>query len=117
MFFLSVLFFRSFISSDIRKVGVCKEAEKLSDPGLSIQVPHLFDLVLASSAPSTTTRYSYGWTRWRRWAQSKRGVSFMPARPLCIAMYLLELTEGIQEFGFINGVDNVNWPPYRDSKS
>ena len=24
---------------------------------------------------------------------------------------------GIQKFGFINGVDNVNWPPYRDSKS
>ena len=23
----------------------------------------------------------------------------------------------IQRFGFINGVDNVNWPPYRDSKS
>ena len=23
----------------------------------------------------------------------------------------------MQEFGFINGVDNVNWPPYRDSKS
>ena len=21
------------------------------------------------------------------------------------------------KFGFINGVDNVNWPPYRDSKS
>ena len=21
----------------------------------------------------------------------------------------------IQIFGFINGVDNVNWPPYRDS--
>ena len=21
-----------------------------------------------------------------------------------------------QKFGFINGVDNVNWPPYRDSK-
>ena len=20
------------------------------------------------------------------------------------------------KFGFINGVDNVNWPPYRDSK-
>ena len=20
-------------------------------------------------------------------------------------------------FGFINGIDNVNWPPYRDSKS
>ena len=23
----------------------------------------------------------------------------------------------IQKLGFINGVDNVNWPPYRDSKS
>ena len=23
----------------------------------------------------------------------------------------------IQKFGFINGVDSVNWPPYRDSKS
>ena len=22
-----------------------------------------------------------------------------------------------QKFGFINGVDNVNWPPYRDSKT
>ena len=26
-------------------------------------------------------------------------------------------TSRLQEFGFINGVDNVNWPPYRDSKS
>ena len=24
---------------------------------------------------------------------------------------------GLQKFGFINGVDNVNWPRYRDSKS
>ena len=23
----------------------------------------------------------------------------------------------VQKFCFINGVDNVNWPPYRDSKS
>ena len=23
----------------------------------------------------------------------------------------------IQKFGLINGADNVNWPPYRDSKS
>ena len=23
----------------------------------------------------------------------------------------------IQKFGFINRVDNANWPPYRDSKS
>ena len=58
-----------------------------------MRLPHLLDFVLASSAPSTTTRYSYGWTRWRRWAQPIQGVSFMSARPLCIATYLLELTE------------------------
>ena len=48
----------------------------------------------------------------------------------CRTKPLLELNEGvvsketvvlrrwgssIQKFGFINGVDNVNWPPYRDS--
>ena len=27
------------------------------------------------------------------------------------------LVANVQKFGFINGVDNVNWPPYRDSKS
>ena len=26
-------------------------------------------------------------------------------------------TCSIQKFGFIKGVDNVNWPLYRDSKS
>ena len=70
-----------------------KEARKLSDPELSIQVPHLLDLVLASNVPSTTSKYSCGWARWRRWTQSRQGVSFMPAHPLCIALYLLQLTE------------------------
>ena len=31
--------------------------------------------------------------------------------------YLEQYVNGKQKFGFINGVDNVNWPPYRDSKS
>ena len=30
---------------------------------------------------------------------------------------LLRWGSSIQKFGSINGVDNVNWPPYRDSKS
>ena len=91
--FPSVLCFRSFISSDISKVGVWKEARKLSDPELSIRVPHLLDLVWTSNAPSTTSKYSCGWARWRRWTQSKQGVSFMPAHPLCIALSFLQLTE------------------------
>ena len=46
----------------------------------------------------------------------------------CTAMYIMnEVSKetvvlrrwgsSIQKFGFINGVDNVNWPPYRDYKS
>ena len=29
---------------------------------------------------------------------------------------VLDSGTSVQKFGFINGVDNVNWPPYRDSK-
>ena len=29
----------------------------------------------------------------------------------------LATEQKLKKFGFINGVDNVNWPPYRDSKS
>ena len=65
----------------------------MSDPELSIQVPHLLDLALPLNAPSTTSKYSCGWARWRRWTQSKQGVSFTPAHPLCFALYLLQFTE------------------------
>ena len=30
-------------------------------------------------------------------------------------MVLRRWGSSVQKFGFINGVDNVNWPPYRDS--
>ena len=43
---------------DISKVGVWKEAQKLSDPELALRVPQLLDLVLVSNVPSTTTTYS-----------------------------------------------------------
>ena len=82
-----------FILPDVIQVGVWKEANKLCDPALSARVPQLLDLVLASNAPSTATKFSYGWNRWSRWAQSKRGVPIMPACPLHVALYLLELTE------------------------
>ena len=82
-----------FILPDISNVGVWNEARTLCDCELYVRVLQLLDLVLASNAPSTTKKYSYGWSRWRRWAQSKQGVPHMPSRPLHIALYLLELTE------------------------
>ena len=35
-----------------------------------------------------------------------------PVSQSCLSPQML-----YKNFGFINGVDNVNWPPYRDSKS
>ena len=32
-------------------------------------------------------------------------------------MVLRRRGSSVQKFGFINGVDDVNWPPYKDSKS
>ena len=37
--------------------------------------------------------------------------------PASVNFCLSSANSGTQKFGFINGVDNVNWPPYRDSKS
>ena len=48
----------------------------------------------------------------RDWAQvSNKGVVSKET------VVLRRWGSSIQKFGFINGVDNVNWPPYRDSKS
>ena len=58
--------------------------------------------------------------------------NFLKGLEQCQDLFLVSINEGvvsketvvlrrwgssIQKFGFINGVDNVNWPPYRDSKS
>ena len=60
---VSVLFF-----SDLTSVGVWKQALDLEDAGLYNQVPQLLELVLCANAPSTVSRYSNGWSRWRTWA-------------------------------------------------
>ena len=91
IFFLCLYVF--FYFSDISDLGIWSETRHLIDPGLSALVPQLFDLVLSSNAPSTTNKYSYGWSRWHRWVQSKKGVPLLPAQPLHVALYLLELTE------------------------
>ena len=93
-FWLLIFFLCSFFYfSDISDLGIWSETRHLIDPGLSACVPQLFDLVLSSNAPSTTNKYSYGWSRWHRWVQSKKGVPLLPAQPLHVALYLLELTE------------------------
>ena len=48
-----------------------------------------------------------------KWTQVALGMSVCESNTLNWSMINSSST---QEFGFINRVDNVNWPPYRDSK-
>ena len=64
----------------------------LEDAGLYSQVPLLLELVLSANAPGTIARYTGGWNRWRSWSKSRVGVPHLPAEPLHVALYILELT-------------------------
>ena len=72
--------------------GIWSEAKSLADPSLRKLVPDLLHLQFESKAPSTVQKYRSGWIRWREWADSKIGVSVIPAKPLHIALFISELT-------------------------
>ena len=62
--------------------------------GLYSQVPLLLELVLSANAPGTTARHTSGWNRWRSWSNpgSVQRIPHVPAEPLHVALYILELT-------------------------
>ena len=65
----------------------------LEDAYLYSQVPLLLELVLSANAPGTIVRYTGGWNRWPSWSKSRVGVPYLPAEPLHVALYILELTD------------------------
>ena len=77
---------------DVLQSGIWSEANSLADPSLRKLVPDLLRLQFESKAPSTVQKYRSGWIRWREWADSKFGVSVIPAKPLHIALFISELT-------------------------
>ena len=85
--------------SDSSTLGIWRQASDLGDISLYSQVPQFLELVLASSAPNTLSKYSSGWNRWRAWAKSKVAVPHLPAQPLHIPLYILGLTNSVLELG------------------
>ena len=72
------------------------------------------------------------WSKYQRSGHSTDHLNYKQRRSLIVKLRRKLLNEGVvsketvvlrrwgssvQKFDFINGVDNVNWPPYRDSKS
>ena len=80
-------------------IGIWRQASDPGDIGLYSQVPQLLELVVASNAPNTLSKYSNGWNRWRAWTKRKVAVPHLPAQNLHIALYILELTNSALELG------------------
>ena len=64
----------------------------LEDAGLYSQVSLLLELLLSANALGTIARYISGWNRWRSWSKSRVVVPHLPAEPLHVALYILQLT-------------------------
>ena len=74
----------------------------------------LVKLQQASKADSTLSKYQSGWSRWREWALSKRGVPVIPARPLHIALFLTELCQSAEAKGLgcsslVAAIYSIRW--------
>ncbi|CAL8465739.1 g5275 [Coccomyxa elongata] len=63
-----------------------------SDPQLVELYDQLPSVLAAAKATSTWKRYTPMWDRFKQWCQGS-GVSFLPAEPLIVALYLLMLMQ------------------------
>ena len=70
-----------FLFSDIFDSYFCNQRSRISDNTLCTSFEDLKKLVIESKAKNTVKKYSYGWNRWKNWANSKFGVKAIPAQP------------------------------------
>ncbi|XP_077866782.1 integrase/recombinase xerD homolog [Saccoglossus kowalevskii] len=67
---------------------------ELSNPALDDFCDTLPDVMLASRAGNTLSKYTGSWLRWKRWCQSNLSAgAACPAKPLHIAIYLRSLLD------------------------
>ena len=74
----------------------------------------LVKLQQASKADSTLSKYQSGWSRWREWTLSERGVPVIPTRPPHIALFLTELcqsaeTKGLGCSSIVATIYSIRW--------
>ena len=46
------------------------------------------EVIFAAKAPSTNSKYRSGWRKWVEWCEGKQEISFRPAEPFFVALYL-----------------------------
>lgn len=83
--------------SDILQANVWRVSSLVKDPSLEKFLPNLVGLQMKAKAPSTVRKYQSTWLKWRCGAPSKSGVGVIPAEPLHVALFLIELAYSTME--------------------
>ena len=77
--------------TDVFKTGVWANMETVQDPHLRELASDLPVLALQAHQSGTVRNYKFGWEKWKIWASQYDEVKVLPADPLYVAIYLLEL--------------------------
>ena len=91
--------------TDIFKEGVGKETETFEDPYLKSLTSRLQMSVLSARAMATTNVYHRAFRKWMEFALSKLDISFLPAKPIHVAIYLQRVLESTNSSCSVDTVD------------
>lgn len=78
--------------SDIFAQGAGR-IERMGDPRLRELAKKVPETAMASREEGTVKTYSYGFRRWKKWAQKFEEVDYFPAKPEHVALYLISIMQ------------------------
>ncbi|KAJ7371341.1 hypothetical protein OS493_026441 [Desmophyllum pertusum] len=78
----------SIVHADVFQEGLWKEAATFKDPDLQSLSSRLQTSILSARAPGTVNMYDRAFKRWKDFALSKHELSYFPANPIHVAVYL-----------------------------
>ena len=82
----------------------------MDDPELTDLAESLPSIVLRSKAPATVKKYAGGFSRWKKWADSKHNIEAFPAKPFQFSLYLAFLTQSANTSAPVEeAVNSLSW--------
>ena len=111
MFFLSIVSdCFPLLFTDIFKEGIWKETETFQDPYLQSLTSRLQTSVLSARALATTNMYHQAFGKRMDFTSSKLNFSFLPAKPVHVAVYLQHVLESTNSSSSVDtAFYTINW--------
>ena len=99
-----------FIFTDVFQTGIWKTFDTLEDPKLKSWAKVVPEKVLQSRQQNTVRIYSYGYQRWKRWAEQFQEIDVLPAQPKHIVLYLVYLSENANSSSpIVTALQSLSW--------